>query len=208
MPTIDITNHKFGRWTVLHRAGSVRRDSAWKVRCECGFERVISGGELRRGKSKSCGCYAREQSSKRAKTHGHTANGKVSGEWKSWMSMLDRCRNPNHPQYANYGARGISVCDRWADSFDNFLFDMGPRPPKTSIGRKNNNGNYEPDNCRWESVEQQQNNRRNNVLITHNGTTKTAVQWSRQLGVPYCRIISRISRGWSGDQALTAPPLQ
>lgn len=128
---------------------------------------------------------------------------KPSG-YNSWQNMKDRCRNPKEKSFPRYGGRGIAVCQRWIESFDNFLADMGPRPsPRHSIDRyPNNNGNYEPNNCRWATPEQQAQNRRNNVTVSFNGKEQCISKWAKELGMPRATLNKRLKNGWRVDEAL------
>jgi hypothetical protein len=149
---IDLTGQRFGRWVVIAYAGG----SKWLCVCDCGTVVVVWGHALRTGDSKSCGCLRDELISARSKTHGMTQ----SREFQTWASMLQRCANPNHPGYAYYGGRGISVCEEWRCSFLAFFADMGERPPGCTLDRIDVNGNYEPGNCRWATAFVQTHNRR------------------------------------------------
>lgn len=167
---IDIVGQKFGRWLVLRREGekvypSGARQPKYFCRCECGNEKTVVGSALRDGSSKSCGCYNKEMHvqvcKKRNTTHGY-ANSKT---YDTWQGILSRCRNPNTPGFQKYGARGIQVCERWSSSFLNFLEDMGERPSDdSSIERLNPFGNYEPGNCKWIPLKEQQKNKRNSAV--------------------------------------------
>ena len=163
----DLTGIRFSRLTAQWPAGSKLRTIQWLCLCDCGNMHVSPGWSLRYGNAKSCGCLHKEKAAatgRRNSVHGHTAlskrGGKVSSEYKSWRSMKERCLNPNSAHARYYSGRGITVCDRWL-VFANFLADMGPRPDGTSLDRyPNNDGNYEPGNCRWATKEQQNQNKR------------------------------------------------
>jgi hypothetical protein len=128
-----------------------------------------------------------------------------AAEYNSWRHLLNRCLNPKDKSYRNYGARGITVCDRWRDSFEAFLADVGNRPGKGySIERKKNDGPYCKDNCIWATAEQQQANTRQNRLITIDGKSMPAKVAARKYGVPYTTVIHRLNRGYSDAEAVTA----
>ena len=153
----DLSGHKFGRLTVI---GLSHKDkhyiTYWLCRCDCGQSRVLGYGTLTIGTTKSCGCYSKDSLRKRMTKHGK----RWSREYESWRRMIQRCTNKKTPGYKHYGGRGIKVCDKWKKSFINFFNDMGDRPENTSIDRINNDGNYEPDNCRWATASEQSLNRR------------------------------------------------
>lgn len=136
--------------------------------------------------------------------HGHCVGGKLSQTWNSWMSMKARCNNPNRKNYKRYGGRGIQVCERW-NSFDNFLADMGERPAALSLDRIDNDGHYSPDNCRWASRREQNNNRCDNLLLSYRGRTQTCKQWADELGMQEATMRWRVYRGWSIERAMTQP---
>lgn len=126
--------------------------------------------------------------SERRKTHGMSE----TRECRVWRHMKERCQNVKAINFADYGGRGIKVCDRWRDSFEAFYVDMGPCPKGWTIDRKNSNGNYEPGNCRWLDMRGQQNNRRDNVLIEYNGRTQTMAEWAREIGIQYDTLRRRV----------------
>jgi hypothetical protein len=132
----------------------------------------------------------------------HGESRKSRKEYQAWFHMLDRCRNPKHPQYCNYGARGISVCDEWKNSFSVFLSDMGKCPQGKSLGRIKNELGYFKSNCRWEDCHQQQRNKRNNHRLTVNGKTETLTYWSEISGIGVTTIRARLNRGWPTAMAI------
>lgn len=135
----------------------------------------------------------------------HDRNGKGrSPEYNTWGSMIHRCYSPHNDHYALYGGRGIKVCDRWRESFDAFLEDMGPRPAdKTSLDRIDNNGDYTPENCMWSTMRQQSRNRRTNVFLTFQGRTMCLIDWAREHGIHRMTLYSRLKAGWPLKEALT-----
>ena len=200
----DMTGQQFNYWTVASRAGTMEgkaKKALWNCVCKCGTERVLAGGDLRSGHSKSCGCYQKEVVSEVNSTHGM----RQSREYAAWCAMMTRCTNQNSIAYANYGGRGIKVCDRWK-SFENFYADMGDANGLT-LDRIDVNGNYEPSNCRWATRKEQGNNKRNNNVIEFDGKRMTAMQWSDATGIGESTIRRRLRLGWPVEKALTEKPV-
>jgi hypothetical protein len=160
---LDLVGSRIGRLTVLERAPNAGRRTTWRCRCDCGTEKVINTQILRRASTRSCGCYAAELREARAASlvrHGESH----TRLHNTWLGMKGRCYNPKHPKYPRYGARGITVCQRWM-AYENFAMDMQEPPVgKFSIGRIDNDGPYSPENCRWETPKQQARNQHTTKL--------------------------------------------
>lgn len=213
---IDISGQRFARLTVIERAPRVAGSrSRWRCACDCGRETVVEKCNLRSGSIRSCGCVAR--ANKPSLRHGHTSSAGghyTSTTYKTWQSLIQRCTNPKSKSYADYGGRGIEVCDRWLESFDNFLYDMGEKPSGVQIERKNNDGPYSLENCRWATVTLQARNRRSNVLTLDMATEiagrlehgETPASIARRLGVsPGAVGDVQHGRSWRELQPIVRP---
>lgn len=186
---------RFSKWTVL-REGSKHYggDRRWWCRCDCGNERLVFGSMLNSGGSTRC-------ASCRKVTHGMCS----TSTYKTYQKMLERCLSKNSISYPNYGGRGISVCDRWAKSFEAFYEDMGEKPEGLSIERIDNSKGYFPGNCRWATAKEQARNKRNNHFVEHDGQRKCLAEWAEATGIPASVIATRIRSGYSPERALTEP---
>lgn len=202
----NLTGQTFDRLTVLRFERMASGASGWRCVCSCGQITVVRSDHIIQGRIRSCGCLLREIVSARMTTHGQTRRyQKRPAEYVVWEKMKGRCR-PHSKGSEHYGQRGIAVCERWLNSYENFIADMGPRPsPKHQIERKDNDGPYSPDNCRWATRLEQCRNRRSNVWLTFNGETMCAKDWSDRLGLEYSTLRRRITSGWSDERALTTP---
>lgn len=187
MRRADLSGKQFGRLTATDYAG----DRRWNCLCDCGAIVSVDTYQLTKGRTRSCGCFRSELMRTLRRKHG-MSNGY---EWHCYYGMLDRCYNQKSSGYKNYGGRGITVCDRWRESFENFLFDMGRRPDGCSIDRADVNGNYEPGNCTWATPYQQARNTTRTIRITLNGVEKCLADWASQAGIGYSTMYSRLRRG-------------
>lgn len=198
----DITGQRFGRLvTIRHIGSNANRVALWECVCDCGQTAIANLQSLRRGNTKSCGCLAIEHGQAMNRKHGSYR----SPAYRSWQRMRARCLNPNHKHFANYGGRGVTVCERW-NSFENFLADMGERPEGMTLERIDNSKGYSPDNCRWATRKEQQNNMRRNRILELNGERLNMTQWATRLGVTRKFLERRIDQlRWSVERALTEP---
>jgi hypothetical protein len=190
---------KIHRWSILSYSHHVGNNHFWLCRCECGTERSVRERVLRDGSSKSCGCIRSEQ----FKTHGRSG----TPEYTAWTEMNRRCSNKNCNVYKHYGGRGVKVCDRWKNSFENFLEDMGEKPSENhSIDRfPDKNGDYEPGNCRWATRREQATNRRNNHIIEYEGKSLTLTEWAELYGIYPKSLRARLRYGWDFQKAISEP---
>lgn len=202
----DLTNSRFGRLLVIKYAYSRRKKVYWECLCDCGNIKEIQGTDLKSGKTLSCGCLHKEVLSKRVK-HGYARRFNQNDPlYVAWKNMKLRCLNHSFSGWKDYGGRGIKVCERWLNSFENFAFDMGEHPGKGySLERIDNNGNYTPENCKWATRTEQGRNRRANTLLTYQGETLPISAWAERIGVKENTIFSRLRYGWSIEETLSKP---
>lgn len=202
----DLSGQIFNRWTVIgppSLGGKNGTTVFWICRCECGTVKPVASGHLKNGASASCGCLHKERAAEFATKHKSIK----TREYSSWRAMKERCSNPNHIEWRNYGGRGIGVCQRWADrksGFSNFINDMGKIPDNSySIDRIDVNGDYSPENCKWSSRKEQANNRRNSVIVEYHGRSQTISQWSEETGIGYHELYNANKRGHGIAMKLT-----
>jgi hypothetical protein len=206
----------YGRLTVIEYIGN----SQWLCECSCEEKShcIVKAGNLTSGNTISCGCFRneskrsrgeiwtdkmRERAHNNASTHGKYG----TRTYNTWAAIIQRCTNPNRDHYENYGGRGITVCDRWRESFANFFEDVGECPKGCELDRIDRDGNYEPGNCQWVTHKVNSNNHSNNRFITYNKETLTLTQWSEKTGLSPSVIHSRLAKHWSVERALTTPLL-
>lgn len=185
---LDLKGKRFGRLMVVARIPRKPddRNAMWRCLCDCGGETISAAANI--GKTTfSCGCLAKETAAEllRGNSYTSTHNMSKTPEHSTWCRIKDRCYNKDHPKYGRYGGRGITVCKRWLESFDNFYKDMGPKPAQFySIDRINNNGPYSPENCRWATPREQSRNRSYNHFVEINGERRTVSDWMDSNGLP------------------------
>lgn len=201
----DLTGRRFGRLLVLEPSRATG-GLMWLCRCDCGASSSVTYSNLSCGGTQSCGCRQREIATAQFTQHGHARIGQRTPTYNSWYSMIRRCTDPKRPQWPHYGGRGITVCKQWMD-FANFLADMGARPSLLhGIERKDNNGHYEPGNCKWATQREQGRNRRNNRMIRVADVIATLVEWAELTGMHPDVIARRIDRfGYSERDAIMLP---
>lgn len=206
----DVVGKKYGILTVESMAGHDEKGRIiCNVVCECGVRKTMHKSNLKR--CISCGCINKKLTSERTKTHGcsQCGDGEYKREFAIWSGIKTRCNNPNRKCYYLYGGRGISICNRWSNSFENFIEDMGPAPTdEHSIDRIDCNGNYCPENCRWATWNEQGLNRRDNRIIEFDGRSQCLIEWSRETGISNHTIHARLKLGWTIEKTLTTPVLK
>lgn len=213
----DLTNQQFGRLTALHDAGpSPKGQRLWLCQCTCGQTKLVKAYQLRSGKAGSCGCGRKEWGKQRgaaSRKHGESGHrrGRVqhaTAEYQAWTQCIQRCQNPKHQQYPDYGGRGLTVDPSWLgpDGYQNFLIDMGRRPTANhSLDRRDNSMGYSPHNCRWALPVEQNRNTRGNVTLTISGQTRVLAEWLEIKQLSRRTYYNRIQRGLIPEQALALP---
>lgn len=188
MPSrLNLVGETYGQLVVLEFAGIKWGKTMWKCLCSCGTYKVICSRPLRSGETKSCGCLVSKLTIEKNFKHGCSTRTFRSKTYKIWCGVIARCTIPSATGYADYGARGISVCSEWRD-YRNFLKDMGDCPAGHSIERRDSNKNYCPENCFWLPRQKQNHNKRNTLYLTLNGVKKRVMEWSKELKVPYMSL--------------------
>lgn len=204
---IDLTNQKFHKLTVIRRGPNSKKITRWYCDCDCGSKDVlVSRSSLINGTTKSCGCLKRETIRKLKMTHG--IHNKNPSFYNHYNKMIGRCYKPKNASFFRYGGRGIKVCDRWLgeDGPKNFYDDMFLTWKKgLTLERKNNNGNYIPENCRWATHKEQALNRRNTIFLEYHGEKRTVEELAKMVGLNRKLILDRLNRGWSIEKTLTTP---
>lgn len=197
---IDLTGKRFGKLTVVGLAVDVPyKKKKWLCKCDCGNEAIVAGSNLQSGHTKNCIECGRKTLAKSKTTHGRTH----TKLYYIWHAMINRCENPSFKYYADYGGRGISVCEEWHDAkvFIKWAEENGYEED-LQIDRKDNDGNYCPDNCRWVTKTINANNKRNNKIIEHNGEKKTLAEWARFYDVNYRNLFRNLNKGYSLEEAV------
>lgn len=192
----DVSGKRFGKLIAVSVAGKLGATYLWNCICDCGGSTVLRVSYLISGHTRSCGCLAPEVNRDRMSTH-RMSKTRMYG---IWSGIHYRCTASKTKQFKNYGGRGIKVCERW-NSFDNFYMDMGDPPPGFTIERKDNDGDYEPGNCRWATRLEQGRNKTINRFVTINGVSKCLSEWASILGVKAGTFQARLERGWTPEEA-------
>lgn len=201
---LDLSGHRFGRLVVTAEAARTGASSKWSCVCDCGGVVDVITPSLRNGNTSSCGCIKREMlAARNADAAPHKV--KKNPLYKTWSSMKARCLNPADVEYSNYGGRGIRFCDRWSD-FLNFIEDMGERPAGTTLDRRDVDGDYCKDNCRWATPLEQARNKRTNRVMTHLGESLCISEWAERTGINKTTLLDRVNAGWSPQEVLMVAP--
>lgn len=203
-PAQDIAGQRFASLVVVARAeNNADGRATWLCRCDCGNETTVLGKSLRSGMTRSCGCL-RAAVARKNKERNTKHGGSKSRTYASWSAMRERCLNPAVKEYPRYGGRGITICESWSD-FANFLADMGERPAGKTLDRRDTQGNYTPDNCRWATPMEQGRNRTTNRVIEHKGESRCLAEWAQITGMGFGTLKGRLDLGWPIEKALSTP---
>lgn len=189
----DYSGHVYGRLTALRREGD--KGGLWRFKCECGAETVSAIGRVRLGVTKSCGCLAMDTLRERSTTHGHSRDRSVSPTLSSYRNAKRRCYEKSAARYPQYGGRGIRMCERWRNSFELFLEDMGERPEGMTLDRIDSDKDYEPGNCRWATPDDQSLNRRVTIHVDFKGQPVSLRRFAMLNDVPYKSLYKRVIAG-------------
>lgn len=206
---IDLTGQRYGRLTVLKRVGLKNSSATWLCRCDCGNEKVVAAHPLREGKIQSCGCLRLERLRAKMVKHGGTIKGKEERLYNTLKGMKRRCYSKNFKGYPQYGGRGIKVCDEWLgkngyEKFREWAMSNGYRDDLT-IDRIDVNGNYEPSNCRWVTLQEQALNRQNTRYVVYEGERRTLKSIADECGIYEEALVSRLRLGWTIEKAVSTP---
>lgn len=208
---LEITGQKFNRLTVISFVDQASDGSSrWLCRCDCGKEKIVRGSNLKKDQVKSCGCLVKELCSQNIKIahavntkHGYARGSQLTLEYRLWRAIRQQCKNPKERSYKSYGARGIKVCDRWVESFESFLHDMGSQPDGMTFQRLDPNRDFEPSNCVWAPKRELGTNTRKNKYVEINGERLHYRAAARKYGkAPWGTISARMSYGWDPVAAI------
>lgn len=205
MRKLELSGQRFGKLVAVRsHYDSEKRITLWECKCDCGNTCNVRANSLVHGRTKSCGCLRKESNVQNKTKHG-MAKTRI---YNAWSSMKRRCYTTTNHNYSHYGKRGISVCDEWKESFEEFYkwAISNGYDDKLSLDRIDNDGNYCPQNCRWASIKEQNNNRGVSINISYDGKTQNLSEWCKELNLPYSRVYQRIAKyGYTFEEAITEP---
>lgn len=194
---------RFGRLALIEMVRASRGGDYWRCACDCGGAATVRADHLRSGKTLSCKCYKVERAAAANTKHGASE----TAEFKTWMKMIGRCTCPTDAAFGDYGGRGITVASEWLCDFPRFLADMGRRPsPQHTLDRRDNDGPYSRQNCRWATRKEQARNRRSNRIVEYRGERMCLAAAAEMAGLDLRQVVNRLRHGWSEERALSEPP--